>query len=207
MFKDTVWYSRFADVPGVGYVAPEGIRRPDLPASFLKPEMNSFQIDGKPYASLTWKTEEGGSTSASPASRWSPDLDLRNPPPQLILQQLYEKLELPGVASDYHFALLSAYQALAPHARRNPELYEHLERLCLTDIVLVEHLPRIINEGDPNLPPFRVPAFEILGTLYLRNGLLDDAMGIAKRAVAAGQGNHLMEEVEQQFVLLRAEDA
>ncbi len=202
---DVVWYSRLADIAGIRYAPPPGVRRPDIPDRFLEPQKHRMDWDGKRREYLSWKTEEG-ETSASPVQRWPPESDPRNPPPALILQRLYEKLALPGVASDYHFALLSAYEALSSHARRNPELYEELERLCLLDITLVERQPRIIQEDDPKLPTFRVPAFEILVTVYLRNGLLDEALAIAKRAEAAGQGDSLVEEVEERLAALRAED-
>jgi hypothetical protein len=203
---DTVWYERFADIPRIGYVTPAGVRRPALPTRFLRPEKHRSEWDGKRHEYLTWQTEDG-ETSASPAHRWPPESDTRDRSPDLILQRLCETLDLPGVASDYHFALLSAYEALASHARRSPELYEEVERLCLLDITLVERVPRVIRDDDPSLPTFRVPAFDILVTLYERNGLLDDALAIAQRANAAGQGGGYIEEIEERVATLRAEDA
>lgn len=203
---DTVWYQRFAEVPGIGYVTPAGVRRPALPKRFLRPETHRSDWDGERHEYLTWQTEDG-ETSASPAHRWPSESDDRDGSPALIPQRLYETLELPGIASDYHFALLSAYEALASHARRNPELYEDVERLCLLDITLVERVPKIIRDDDPNLLTFRVPAFDILVTLYERNGLLDDALTIAQRAKTAGQGDGYVEEIEERVATLRAEDA
>lgn len=204
--RKTTWYERLAAVPGVAYSTPPGVYRPDLPARFLKPKLDVFTFDSKRHESLSWPTDDG-STSASPAQRWLPESDSRNPPPALILKRVYEQLELPGVASDYHFALLQAYEALAPHARRNPDLHEQIERLCLIDIALLEQQPDIVrDEFDPNRPPYRVPAYERLIYLYERNGLLDDALSIARRAAAAGHDGEV-ERLEELLAAIRAEDA
>lgn len=202
---DTKWFDRFAAIPGIGYVTPSGIKRPDIPKRFLTPKVDTYEWDGRRHESLSWKDGEG-ETSASPAQRWPPETGQRNPPPALILQRLYETLELPGVASDYHFALLSAYESLSSRARREPELYADMEKLCLLDIALVERLPMIVRDTAGAMP-FRVPAFERLVTLYERNGLLDEALAIARRAAAAGQGTDLAEQIEERIAALRAEDA
>jgi hypothetical protein len=124
----------------------------------------------------------------------------------LILQRLYETLELPGIASDYHFALLSAYESLSSHARRQPELYEDLEKLFLLDIALVERLPMTVRD-DRDASPFHAPAFARLVNLYERNGLLDEALAIAQRAAESGHGTELLEQMQERIAALRAEDA
>jgi hypothetical protein len=205
--EESIWYARFGDIPALNYTAPAGVRRPDMPKRFLNPERHTYDWNGAKHVSLSWPDEEGN-TSASPAMRWPPDSDPQNPPPSLILQRLYETLELPGIASDYHFALLRAYDALASHARQQPELLEDVERLCLLDIALLETLPEIVGELDnPEQPPIRVPAFDRLVTLYERNGLLDDAIAIARRGAALGQGEDDVERIAERLAAVQAEDA
>jgi hypothetical protein len=204
---ETVWYPRFGDIPGVRYTTPSGIRRPDMPKRFLKPERHEHEWDGRMHASLSWP-ETDGETSASPAMRWPPDDDPPRPSPALILQRLYETLELPGIPSDYHFALLRAYEGLAGHARRAPELLADVERLCLLDIELLEAVPEVVGELDnPEQPAIRVPAFDHLIRLYERNGLLDDALAMARRGAALGQGADDVERLEERIAALQAEDA
>lgn len=204
---ESIWYNRFADIPGIQYTTPAGIRRPDMPKRFLTPERHVYEWDGRTHSSLSWKDDEG-ETSASPAMRWPPDDDPPRPAPSLILQRLYETLELPGIPSDYHFALLRAYGELASHARRAPDLFADVERLCLLDIELLEALPEIVGELDnPEQPAIRVPAFDHLIRLYERNGLLDDALAMARRGAALGQGTDDVERLEERIAALQAEDA
>lgn len=204
---ESIWYARFGDIPGVRYTTPPGIRRAEMPKRFMKPERHVYEWEGKSRASLSWP-EEDGETSASPAMRWPPDDDPPRPSAPLILQRLYETLELPGIPSDYHFALLRAYDGLAAHARRQPELFEDVERFCLLDIALLEALPEIVGDLDnPDRPAIRVPAFERLVTLYERNGMFDDALAIARRGAALGQGSGYVERLEERIAAVRAEDA
>lgn len=201
----TTWYERFARIPGIIYVTPPGTRPPNLPKRFLTPVRNHDTRDDNGHEWLTWKNDEG-ETSASPAHRWPPTTDPHKPSPALILQRLHETLELPGIGSDYHFALLGAYTKLLSHARRDPTLYAEVERLCLLDIELVERLPSAIRLNKDDTPA-HVPAYSILVSLYEQNGLLDDALAVARRAAAAGQASDNVERIEERQAALRAEDA
>lgn len=203
---DVTWYERFGAVPGLNYSTPPGIRRPPLPAGFLKPQRNVFQIDGKPVEQLSWPMENG-STSASPAQRWSVDTDPRDPPPDLLLKRLFEKLELPGLAKDYHFVLLHAYELLVRHARRDPDLWTDLERVCLLDISLIERQPHVLRIFDDREELISVPAYRHLISLYERNGLLDDALAVAQRAAAVGYGKQEVDRLQERIDALGSEDA
>jgi hypothetical protein len=203
---ETTWFQRFGAIPGITYATPAGIRRPEMPKRALTPERHRSDWDGKPHEWLSWHDGDG-ETSASPAHRWPPESDPRDPSPELVRQRLYETLELPGIASDYHFALLTAYERLRSHARSNPELYAEVEQLCLLDVDLVERYPKTIRMDEGDAAPFRVPAFGILIDLYERNGLLDEAAAMAKRAAAAGQGDEDVTRIEERVASLLAEDA
>jgi len=201
---EIVWYQRFGDIPGIAYETPPGIRRPQLPAKQLRPERHVFSLNGERRESLTWEIGDGA-TGGSPASRWrGDDATDRSTPSAHILQRVYEQLELPGTALDYHFALLRAYEELRKRARNDAGLFADLERLCFLDITLSERVQLRIANVDDFAPP--VLAFGILIDLYVKNGLLDDAMELAKRATAQEQGGDCIATVEARIAALRAED-
>src|SRR5690242_2972974 len=97
-----VWYRRLADVPGVRYPGSPGVDRRRLPGHNAVPTVSGYEFDGKRTETLSWSTTDG-ITSASPAQRHAiADQHVTTP---AVLGRLREALELPGQASDYHFAL------------------------------------------------------------------------------------------------------
>jgi hypothetical protein len=169
------------------------------------PEVQTYTFDGRSHRSLLWKTSTG-SSSQSPASAWAAD---RNPKvaTSAALRRLYEALELPGTASDYHFALLGAYQLLWSRRRKEPEILPVLETLCLLDLQLVEKRPSTITEIVPGQQfTASVPAFHYLVYLYSREGFLEEALAIAKRAEELGQGDSDRREVEKRIADLEKEN-
>jgi len=203
---DTKWVSRLGDLSGVDYVSPPGMNRRKLPQHDAKPRVETFSCSKKNETTLTWKTAEG-ETSQSPASAWFIADDPRKVSTADLVQRLFEALELPGVASDYHFALLRAYDILWSRRRREPEVLPELERLCLLDIHLVEQRPDIIHMTvqDEELTA-RVPAFHYLVFLYEQEGATSDALDIARRAAAAGQGSSELDRLQLRVAALEEED-
>jgi hypothetical protein len=200
--SETTWYERFGDIPGIDYQTPEGIHRPQVLAEYLRPKTRRSRLDGEEF--LMWPDEDGG-TSASPASRWQLDSDSEgDAPPERVLQRVYQQLELPGTAIDYHFALLHAYEVVRKHVRRDARLFAELERLCLFDISLAENVRLRLAGIDDFAPP--VVAFGILIELYVKNGLFDDAMDIGKRAAALDQAGHSLDTIDERIAALRTED-
>jgi len=203
--EDATWFERLAAVPAVGYTGHPGIDRRALPQHDAKPEIQTFSYEGERQQSLFWKTPTGGG-SQSPASAWSSERDPRAPTPA-VLRRLYEALELPGKASDYHFALLGTYELLWSRRRKEPEILPELERLFLLDIKLVEERPAIIRGMMPDERfAARVPAFHYLVYLYSREGFLEEALAIAKRAANLGQGDLDLREIEKRQADLEGEN-
>jgi hypothetical protein len=207
---ETKWYRRLADVPSIGYVTPSDVDRRRLPKRDLEPRIDSHEIDGERHRSLWWK-RDNVQTGQSPAAEWAQGEggDPREVSSADLLRRLQEALELPGRPSDYHFAIMGAYEDLWLRRREEPDVLPELERLCLLDIGLLEAIPNIIRTvGNREvLPPLSAPAFSRLIYLYERNGLLEDALAIAKRGVALGQSGDDVERLSQRIASLLAEDA
>jgi hypothetical protein len=174
------WYHRLADVPGVDYSGHSSVNRAKLPGYKLQPEVQRYDFDGRRSESLWWNHADGAST-ASPASHWNTQPQQDNAPPQAILQHLREVLELPGTASDYHFAIQGCFERLWQHRREHPWVVQEIEALCWLDIRLVEAIPDIllINMQDGTVAYARSIAFERLIRMYERNGYLIEALDVA----------------------------
>jgi hypothetical protein len=204
--NDNECFACFAAVGGLRYQRRPDIDPRKLPGYGAKPRRETYSYpDGQKLVSLMWDTSGGGSTSQSPAAAWASSIRDGHDWPQ-VLRRTYEALELPGTASDYHFALLAAYQALWKLRRKDPELLPELERLCQLDIGLLEARPRIVVE-DERASALRVPAFEFLVHLYEEEGFLDDALSIAQRGKALGQGDQDIARLQARIQDLRAENA
>lgn len=204
---DIAWYEQLAAVPGVPYTGHPTVDRTKLPQHNAKPEVHSYDFDGRSHRSLSWGTPQG-STSQSPAAGWRIDSDPRKTPSKDLLCALHEALALPGTIADYHFALLGAYDTLWARRKREPELLPELEHLLLLDVALVEAHPDAIShdvQGEKFTP--NVPAFHLLVSLYEREGFLRDALEIAKRGAAVGQGDADVERLRERLAEIEAEDS
>jgi hypothetical protein len=200
------WYERLGNVPGVTYKGQPAVDRTKLPQHNAKPEVHSYEFDGRVHRSLSWKTREG-STSQSPAAGWRGGDDPRKTPSADLLHKVYEALELPGTVADYHFALLGTYDTLWARRKREPQLLPELEQLLLLDVALVEAHPDAIShemQGEKFTP--HVPAFHLLVSLYEREGFFHDALDIAKRGAGLGQGGDDVERLSERLAAVEAED-
>lgn len=203
----TRFFPRLAAVPGVTYSGPPNINRKKLPEAKAKPRIETFSDGGKVHSFAMWDTNEGVSTSQSPAAvHFSIDRD--SDTPSEVLTRLDETLELPGSAADYHFALLAAYEWLSKQCRTKPDLLADLERLCLLDVSLVEACPQATSLGADEEPYMvSIPAFHHLIRIYEREGFIADALAIALRAAACGQGTAEQERLTSRIQELKSEDA
>lgn len=203
--EDTKWFARLADVPKVGYRGYSNVDARRLPGHGTKPCVETFDFDGTLHRSLNWPTAEG-STSQSPASSWCSFDEPRHATAADVLRRIYEALELPGTAADYHFALLHSYEILWNRFREQPDLLLELEQLLLLDIALVESRPNILQMGGENETFWAsVPAFYHLMRLYEREGYVEDALAIARRGAALRQGGDDLRRLEQRVAALSAE--
>lgn len=169
------WYRRIGDVPGIPYSTPPGIDRSKLSRADAKPSVHESRWEDQPVVSAIWP----GGGSRSPAGE---HMNLGGESPlTALLQRLSEALELPGTASDYHFAIMGVYQALYSRRREMPGALSEVERLCWLDISLIERCPADAG-SDFDLREVGQPAFTQLISLYQREGFLADALLVAERA-------------------------
>lgn len=204
------WFRRMADIPGLDYEPSVAIDRTKLARHDAVPELQSYEFDGQVQESLRWGYVDDGeewSTSASPAHEVAfgvIDDDLAT---STVLTRLWEGLELPGEATDYHFAIQGAAGALWGRRREGPEVLEWVEWLSWLDIRLVQVYPRAVYYEDPGRQGYYgVTAFNTLITLYEREGLLHEALRVAGIAGEYEQGGPQAEELAGRLAKLRVED-
>ena len=181
------WFRRLGDIPGVTYVTPNGIDRSKLRGASDRPEV--YRFPSLP-PSLSWPTR-GGETSQSPASR-SADVDFSEKRAPAVLRRLHETLELPGEASDYHFAIQRVVEELWSRRRRESLARAQLENLAWLDIELIRARPETITneyaDAHPEQPRFyNVLAFSRLMFFYEREGALLEALEVAELGMQFGQ--------------------
>lgn len=180
MKHKTKWYAHFSKILGIHYNPLAPVDPEKLWNRGARPQVEHYSFDGKQHDSIMWLTADGGYTSASPAQQHS--LMLSNPTPTEILTHLSEALELPGTASDYHFALQGAHESLWRHRRAQADLYNTIETICHLDIALVTLLGQDMY-GDS---PFAVLAFNCLAGIYEVEGRLNEALAVYKQAESQG---------------------
>lgn len=127
--------------------------------------------------------------------------------------RLWEALELPGTARDYHFAIQSTAGELWTRKRREPEVIEWFEFIAWLDLRLLQVFPGAVRDEFAGERPiergefYSVSAFGWLIDLYSREGLLGQAMQVAQLAERFGQGERHVTELNERLEALRAEDA
>lgn len=203
----TKWFRRLGEIPCVRYDTPQDIDRLHLPDHNLVPELHEFEFDGRRHESLSWRTREG-STSASPAHGWETEPRPGESPAQTALRQLFETFELPGVASDYHFAIARCNEALWKYRREETWVIEQIESLCWLDIRLLDACPEAISfEREGEIQYANVEAFYRLINLYENDGYLKEALEVARCAVRFNQAQNYFESLQERVAQLEAEDA
>jgi hypothetical protein len=197
----TEWFRGLAEVPGVSYTSDPSVDRSKLTGYDAVPRREHFVIDGKREESLWW-----GNGSASPAHLFSSQ-GLERPTRETLLRRLRETLELPGVASDYHFAIQSCVTELWKLRRDDPEIHAAVEDLCWLDIRLIEAQPQTISfERDGETLYYRVLAFGHLINLYEHEGSLREALDVAERAARFGQCEADVHRIAEEIRAVEAED-
>ena len=201
------WYARFAEVPGVSYTGSPSVQRTRLPGHNLKPDVRRSDVDDRHREFLWWTHGDGTSSSASPARNWLAQPLPADVAPAAILQHLYEALELPGVASDYHFAIQGCFERLWGQRRTHPWILREIEKLCWLDIRLLEALPDTLRHEQTDGTSFyaRSIAFERLIHLYERNGYLAEALDVAQRATRFHADDTILRPLQERLARLEAE--
>lgn len=182
------WFRRLAEVPGVDYSGDRKVRRSTLAGHNAVPRVVSHSFEGERREYLMWRTQDGD-TSSSPAFHYgmasSSTMPDKSSPD--LLRHLSEVLELPGVTSDYHFAIQRCIDEFWKRRRQEPNILSEIERLSWLDIKLIEARPSTITyERDGKTEFARVIAFGYLIQLYERNGYLFEALEVAHRAERFG---------------------
>lgn len=175
------WFKRLADVPGVGYRPPAGVRK--APGHDAKPRFSRYNWAGENVVTTWWKVGDfEGSASPAQLHRIG---DMKGRPISEILQGLYETLELPGLAADYHFAIQACTSFLWGRRHDEPFALESLIDLDLLDIRLLEARPSALTDEFPKGPQtyFVAEAFSRLVGIYTREGMIREALDIATRAI------------------------
>ena len=198
------WFRRLADVPNVDYSGSPGVERSRLAGHNATATLNRFTFDGKQHENLTWKTREG-ETSACPASQWQATPRPGETPAQTALRQVYERVELPGDLSSYHFVIQQAIGELWRFRTQEPWVLEEIEKLCWLDIRLITRSVKEFQRDDGSL--LTIYAFDRLLTLFEREGYLHEALQLAEFAVKLGADEGLAEKLRERVTILDAEAA
>lgn len=196
------WFGRFGDIPGISYATPAGINRSKLKGASERPEVVAYE-EGQ--EALLWRSSDG-STSSSPAKNRVFDSDMSAKSPAALVRHLYETLELPGQASDYHFAIQSVVDELWKRRRQDPGVFTLVERLAWLDVDLVRVRPDTVANEHGDTPRFyRVTSFDRLITLYEREGAVQEALEVAEIAARFDQQQPKRDELVERLTAVAQE--
>lgn len=201
--RGSTWYRRLGDIPGVDYRAEHPIDRRRLQGHDAVARIEHY--GGEP--SLSWQAGPGGSSSSSPAHERAFGDEMRDRPTGEVLLNLAETLEVPGEASDYHFAIQHAVDILWSRRRTEPDVLDEVERLCWLDLRLIEAQPdavRFEHEGKSSF--VQVTGLKTLITLYEREGYLREALAVAERAERFDQLHDKAGELRDRLAVVEAEE-
>ncbi|MEU9397457.1 hypothetical protein AB0D86_46710 [Streptomyces sp. NPDC048324] len=191
-----IWFERMAAIPGVRFAGSPGVVRDALAEARVRPEVS--------YGSPMWPTTEG-STSATPASRHVP-VEASG---EDLVARVWEALELPGEAMDYHFVLQGAVDRLWSGRRSYPGGLELLEVFALLDLELMETVPQAVSFDTGSNPTSFVHVTSVPRLIMLleREGAFGDALGVARRLARFDQGEDAVARLSEKIGALAAEAA
>ena len=161
----------------------------------VKPEVKKYNHDGQEIVSVMWSTSEGNQTSASPAHRHG--FRQVNTDVEKIIQNMTEACALTGCASDYHFILQNAHEALHKQRKSNPEVYKYIKEICLFDVMLIDRFSDEVFHGGK---PYGIIAFKRLPDLYQQEGQIKEAILVLQIAAKFGQAKQEDIEILQELV-------
>jgi hypothetical protein len=180
---NSVWFARFADIPGINYQTPADIDLQLLAGRNTRPKEDRYNGGGY----LMWPTADG-STSRSPAGERAFG-ETKGLTTAKVLTHVAEALELPGEPSDYHVALQRAAIGLYSRRRSEPVAIEEAQRLFLLDLQLLQARPEIArSEYDKQEQYLHIVGLARLLRMYLTEGRVADAAAIADIAERFGAG-------------------
>jgi hypothetical protein len=180
------------DIPGVEYTPPVPIAREAIPRHDAVPEIRSLgEIDRGflswgmrelPPEERTDPTEvEWQSLGAPTTEHLRETLERTDVSPSELLSRLWEALELPGAAEDYHHALERVVTLLARIRTGDAEALVAAEELAWLDIRLMLARPDTVltpyMDGRPRY--WGANTFTTLRSLYVSEGFLREAVRVA----------------------------
>lgn len=195
------WAPGLAELPRVDYTPPKGTRVPRVSGG-TTPTVVVFGQDDE-HRSLSWTTTDG-STSASPASRHAANAPDEDASTDALLRHLHAGLQLPGVPSDYHFAIQRVIDALWSRRTKDPGAISAMEPLCRADVSLVKAYPDAFRSGDRFCS---MSSMHYLVDLYEKAGDLDAALDAARLVEPFLYASEDVARLEAKIAVLREEDA
>jgi len=203
------WFRRLGDVPGLEYSPPVVIDREALARHDAEPKnrddlrIGDYLSWGTVWEAMPPEEREGGEDEDV---EWSRDLEspvtdhlrgylaedaghgvllgVDRPAAPVLLQRLWEGLELPGRPYDYHAAIERVREMLFPRRLGEPAVMETVESLAWLDIRLVLACPYAVlvqtGEGDEHF--YGMSAFDALIRLYRTEGFTREALEVAELA-------------------------
>ncbi|MFD4132545.1 hypothetical protein [Streptomyces goshikiensis] len=185
-----------AAIPGMIFAGSPGVVRESLPGASDRPDES--------YGSPMWPIP-GGSTSATPASQHVP----MEASGAVLVTRVWEALELPGSAMDYHFILQGAIDRLWTARRSYPSGLELLEVFARLDLELMEAAPQAVSfDADVRPVTFvRVTSVPRLISLLEREGAFTEALALAQRLARFGQGEEAVARLLDKTHALAAESS
>jgi hypothetical protein len=157
------------------------------------PEVSSSPVSfhGQDDETLWWPSGDGtrgGSASPAHYRAFADSPDDQGAPAAAIMRNVYEGLELPGEAPDYHFLIQGTVKVLWGRRRREPAVLEHVEWLCWLDIDLVRACADAASDITGGKRRFyEISALPYLVDLYEDRGDLAQALKVADIASSFGQ--------------------
>lgn len=203
------WFRRLGDVPGLDYSPPVVIDREALPRRDAEPK-NRDDLPDSGY--LSWGTvwepmpAEEREDDDDEDAEWSRDLEapvtdylrgyvaedaghgvllgVDRPATPVLLQRLWEGLELPGRPYDFHAAIQRVRKMLFARRLGEPEVMETVESLAWLDVRLVLACPYavLVDTGDGGEHFYGMSAFDALIRLYQTEGFMREAVEVAELA-------------------------
>ncbi|MFF9795344.1 hypothetical protein [Streptomyces bacillaris] len=190
------WVERMAAIPGIAFSGSPGVVRKTLRSAKDRPDER--------YGEPMWPTPSG-STSATPASRHVP-VEARGAE---LAARVWEALELPGSAMDYHFVLQTAVDRLWSDRRSDPDGLQLVEVFARLDLELMEAAPQAVSfdldvsGGDAAF--VRVSSVPRLISLLEREGAFHEALELARRLARFKQGEETVSRLSEKAHALTSE--
>lgn len=190
------WYARMTEIQGVGFTGSPDVNRSHLVEARIRPS--------EEYGSLSWPMP-GGITSSSPVHHRA-FADMRALKGDALTRWVWEGLELPGTASDYHFLLQNAVEQLWARRRATPAGLHFVEVFAQLDLSLIEAVPQaiLINDADPSRGFVRITSVMTWINLLHAEGALRDALSVSRRMQRFGD-TYQNEKLETKVAALNEE--